>query len=117
MRSARPVDVARGALGVAALTRPDLFLRLSPGRAEDGTWVRRTVRILGARYVVQSAGGFALHRPWVPEVDATVDLIHAASMLGLAVLAPAHRNLTLLSAAAAAAFAVADLSGRPVAGR
>jgi len=66
---------------------------------------------MGVRYLVQSVGGYVVDRPWVPAVDAAVDLVHAASMLGLAVLAPANRMPALLSAGAATTFAVADLGG------
>ena len=103
----RRPDAARLALGAVALAGPGLAVRLTGSR--DGVGVRRTVRVLGARYVVQSVAGRWLHRAWVPEADATVDAIHAVSMLGLAVLAPRHRRLALVSAALASTFAVADL--------
>lgn len=60
------------------MAKPELLLRLS---ARDGPRVRGTVRILRARYVVQSAAGLALDRPWVHDIDAAVDLIHASTML------------------------------------
>ena len=110
MSGARPVDLARLALGSAALLRPGLFLRW--GRADDDPVVRRAVRVLGGRYVVQSAAGLVLRRAWVPDVDAAVDLVHAATMLGLAAVAPDHRRLALLSAVIAVGFAGADLEGR-----
>lgn len=107
MSHPRPVDLARFGLGLAALTRPDAFLQLSQVR--DGRWAHNFVRILGARYVVQSGAGVVLDRPWVPQVDAAIDLVHAASMLGVAVVAPTHRKLALLSATAATVFVTADL--------
>ena len=107
MSTHRPVDLARLSLGVVALARPHVLVRLG---AEDGQGVRTTIRILGARYVVQSAAGFVLVRPWVRDADAAIDLIHAATMLAMAALAPAHRRLALLSAATATAFAAADLN-------
>lgn len=106
----RRADRARLALGALALARPGLPVRATGSR--DGAAVRRTVRVLGVRYVVQSLGGRRLHRAWVPEADAAVDLVHAASMLGLARLAPRHRRLALVSAALATAFAVVDLRER-----
>lgn len=84
MSALRPVDLARLSLGVVALARPHVLVRLG---AEDGQGVRTTIRILGARYVVQSAAGLAFGRPWVRDADATIDLIHAATMLALAALA------------------------------
>ena len=110
MSTPRPVDVARLGLGAVAVARPDLLLRLAQG--PDGRGERVTVRILGARYIVQSGAGLALGRPWVRDVDAAVDLVHAATMVALAGVAPPHRRLALLSAAAAVGFAVADLRER-----
>ncbi|MFC4787237.1 hypothetical protein ACT8ZV_22360 [Nocardioides sp. MAHUQ-72] len=104
----RRPDAARLALGVVALARPGLPVRLTGSR--DGVGVRRTVRVLGGRYVVQSLGGRWLHRAWVPEADAAVDLVHAASMVGLAAFGPHRRRLVLTSAALAVAFAAADLA-------
>lgn len=106
----RRPDAARLALGVLVLSRPELPVRLSGSR--DGAGVRRTVRVLGGRYVVQALGGRWLHPAWLPEADAAVDLVHAASMLRLARLAPRHRRLALLSAVLATGFAAADLAAR-----
>lgn len=119
MSAARPVDVARFGLGLVAATRPGLVLRVSRGDA--GRAARVAVRILGARYLLQSGAGLALgrtgphpwrpgaRRPWLRDADAVVDLIHAATMVGLAAVAPEHRRLALLSAGAATVFAAADL--------
>ena len=109
-REARPVDVARLALGTAALARPHWFIRAT--RAADGTWPRRVTRILGARYVVQSAGGLLVHERWMPELDGGIDLVHAASMIGFALAFPRHRRLSVTSGLAALAFAAADLTER-----
>lgn len=102
----RPVDAARFGLGAVAMVRPDLLLRLTADAG--GPWARRTVRVLGARYLVQSAGGTLLHRPWVPDADAAVDLVHAASMVGLAAVAPHYRRPALVSAGLATLFAALD---------
>jgi len=106
----RPPDVARLALGLLTLTLPGLPIRAT--KARDGVGVRRTVRALGVRYVAQSLGGRWMHQSWVPEADAAVDLVHAASMVALARVLPQHRRLALASAALATAFASADLAGR-----
>lgn len=107
MRSARPVDVARLILGAAALGQPDLVLRLAQG--SNGRGERVTVRILGARYIGQSGAGIAFGRPWIWKADAAIELVHAATMVALAAIAPAHRRLALLSTAIALAFTAADL--------
>ena len=79
-------------------------------RSDDGLWPRRVTRILGARYLAQSAGRILLGRPWIPEIDGAVDLLHATSTLGFAVAFPHQRRLALTSGALAVAFAAADLT-------
>ena len=104
----RPVDVARLALGVAALAVPGGLL---PAAAETRT-SRTLTRVLGARYLAQGGLRVVGRKPWSAEVDAGVDALHAASMVGLAVLSSRYRRVALVSAAAAAAFASADLRGQ-----
>src|SRR5689334_18737347 len=104
----RPVDVARMGLGALAVTRPRTVLRLA---GSDGHGVHLVVCILGARYVAQGAAGLLVERPWLPTVDATVDAAHALTMVAAAAVWPQHRRAALTSAAAAAVFASADLSG------
>jgi uncharacterized RDD family membrane protein YckC len=108
------VDVARLVLGGAAMARPGLFLYLARGRVGRGE--RATVRILGARYILQSGAGLTLTqpwgRPWVRDADAAIDFVHAATMVALAAIAPPHRRLALLSAGTAVGFAIADLRER-----
>jgi hypothetical protein len=121
MSAVRPVDLARLGLGAVALARPDLLLRLG-GRHErggEGRAERVVVRVLGARYVLQSGAGLVITqqhdrpgiRAWVRAGDATVDLVHALTMLALAAVRPSHRRLALISAATATAFAAADATG------
>ena len=102
---ARPVDVLRLSLGTVALTAPG---RVLPAAA-DTRWSRGFTRILGARYVVQSAFGLADRRRWVPATDAAIDLVHALTMVGLAGVSARHRRVALVSAGAAVVFAVLDL--------
>lgn len=107
MSTPRPVDLARLGLGAVALARPDLLLRPVTERTSRGE--RITVRLLGARYVAQSGAGMILGRPWVRDLDAAVDLAHAATMVALAAVSPTHRRLALLSAVTATGLAAADL--------
>ena len=111
MTRPRSVDTTRSALGVLALTRPATILRLS--RGENTRDVRRVVRVLGVRYLLQAAAGSTLHRRWVPAADATIDVVHALSMLGLALRFPKHRRLATVSAAVALIFSAADLTDLP----
>jgi hypothetical protein len=77
---------------------------------DDGTGPRLATRVLGVRYVVQSAAGVGLRRRPMPWFDGAVDLLHAASMLGVARAVRRHRRLALTSGAVAVVFAVADLT-------
>ena len=107
MTPPRPVDVARLAFGVWALARPTDALRIVGN--DDGVGPRVATRVLGARYVVQSAAGVGLRRRPLPLLDGAVDVVHAASMLAVAKAFPQHRRLALTSAAVACGFAAADL--------
>jgi hypothetical protein len=106
----RPADLARLGLGAVALAWPQWLVRGTGSR--DGRWPRRVTRLLGARYVVQSGAGLLVRDRWVPEVDAAVDLAHAASTVGFALVFPAHRRLAATSGVLAVLFAVADLTER-----
>ena len=115
----RPVDVARLGLGLVTLTCPEVALRLSGGRTQQHE--RAAVRILGARYLAQSAIGLAASRsqrrppdssecrPWVRELDVTVEVTHAATMFALAVVSAKYRRLALISAVTALTFSALDL--------
>jgi hypothetical protein len=104
------VDAARLTLGVVLVVRPDLPLTF--GRVPGGRWTTVATRALGVRYVVQAGAGTVAGDPWAPPLDAAVDLVHAATMVVLAVASPAHRRLAVASAAAALLFAAGDLSDR-----
>ena len=58
----------------------------------------------------KKSAGLLEQRPWVPEVDAAVDGVHALTMVGLSVVSARHRRVALVSAAAAVVFAALDLS-------
>jgi hypothetical protein len=119
MSAARRVDLARLGLGTVALSRPDLLLRLSGHHERRGE--RLTVRVLGARYVLQAGAGIAVAKQpgrtgaetWMRHADAATDLVHAVTMLVLAAVRPDHRRLALISAVTALAFATADSTGAP----
>lgn len=105
--SLRRADAVRVGLGALALGRPRWLLRCTG--ATDGTWPRRAVRVLGARYVAQAAAGAVLPGRWSSRLDAGVDLAHAATTVGLAVAFPSHRRAAVVSGAVALVFAAADL--------
>jgi hypothetical protein len=116
----RAADTARLALGLTLLVRPDLPQVALSTRARNerrgaiaDSRTRRIIQALGARYVLQGLAGAVVRRRWVPTAGATVDLLHAASMLTLAHFVPELRRLADTSAAAAFLFAVADLNATP----
>jgi hypothetical protein len=102
----RPADAARVTLGAVLLTRPRLAVRWTS--SPDSSRIRAVVRLLGVRYLVQSATGMLVHRPWLRTADSGVDLVHAVSMLGFARELPEHRRMALLSGVAALTFAALD---------
>lgn len=112
----RTAAAARLALGVTLLARPDLPQKTVATRSREHRRgsiadfrTRRLIQALGARYVLQGLVGAIVRRRCVPAADATVDLVHAASMVTLALFIPAHRRLATTSAAAAFLFTVVDL--------
>ena len=112
----RTAAAARLALGVTLVVRPDLPKKTVSTRSREhrrgsiaDSRTRRLIQALGARYVLQGLAAAIVRRRWVPAADATVDLVHAASMVTLAHFIPARRRLATTSAAAAFVFTVADL--------
>jgi hypothetical protein len=105
----RSATAARLLLGVACLAAPDRVLGLvgGPDRAERRT--RRVTQALGTRLVTQAGFNLALGRP-TRGLDAAVELTHAASMVPVAVIWPAHRRSALVSAGMAGGIALLDLA-------
>ena len=86
------------------LTIPGQVIRLYTGHHPDR--VTRTVaRLLGARHLIQGVLTAGAPSAVVLALGVEVDLAHAASMLGLAVLDPRQRRAGLHDAAVAAALA------------
>lgn len=104
----RAVQVVRGGWGLLQLASPglvaDRILRLPlDHRAET------VARVLAARQVLQAGLLLRTPTPAALGVGAAVDGLHAASMVGLAVLDGRRRPAALLDAAIASAFAVAGV--------
>jgi uncharacterized membrane protein len=100
------LEVFRAAYGVTEICAPRWGVGMLLGRAPD----RKTaavIRVLGARHLIQALmthrKGQSAHR-----IGGTVDLLHAASMVGIAVRYKKHRSPALLSAAIAAVFGVGE---------
>jgi hypothetical protein len=94
----RLIGVANTALGAVLLARPQEVADAAAGSVPPGSgWVR----LLGARYLGQGALEASLPRAEVLELSVAVDALHAASMVGLAMLRPEYRRPALISAAVA----------------
>jgi hypothetical protein len=94
----RLIGVANTALGAVLLARPHEVANAAAGSVPPGSgWVR----LLGARYLAQGAVQASLPRPEVLELSVAVDALHAASMVGLAMLRAEYRRPALISAAVA----------------
>lgn len=102
----RPADAARLALGGVLLAAPGTVAAAAD--SPNSMTVRGTVRVLGARYLLQALAAPVVQRAWVRPVDTGVDLVHAASMLAFARAFPTHRRLAQLSAVTALVFAALD---------
>jgi hypothetical protein len=98
----------RAGYGLLLLGAPGPVARLYAGRGCD----RRTVavaRVLGARHLAQAALSARHRSETALGLGVAVDLLHAASMIGLAVLDRSRTRAGLLDATGAAGFAVAGL--------
>lgn len=106
-RGERLLAAAQLAIGAVATLAPNQVARTVAGRTVPApSWV---VRLLGARMVGQ--GLFLVVYPdrRTQQAGATVDGLHAASMLAAAVWLRPYRRSSLLSAAVAASAAVAGV--------
>jgi hypothetical protein len=107
----RVATVCRLGLGAACLSRPTQVLSTVGGLDRDDEHTRTIVRVLGARLMAQTVADLLLG-PRTRGFDAAVDLLHAASMVPVAVRYPAHRRTATVSAALATGTAVLDLTAR-----
>jgi hypothetical protein len=98
--------LARAGVGLAELTAPGYVGAIALGRPPDGR-EQAVLRVLGARHLGQYVASRTGHRLLAgPALDA----LHAASMVGLALVSRRYRRPALTSAAVAAAFSVGALS-------
>jgi hypothetical protein len=102
------LELLRIAYGLAELTMPSTLSGALLDRVPDKR-LRIALRILGARNVVQGVATLATRRRLGP-LGGLVDLTHAASMVGLALVDAKRRRAALLSASTATLFAAGELS-------
>jgi hypothetical protein len=102
------LSAVRAGYGAAQLLFPELVTGRLAGRGLD-TAERFTARVLGARQLVQAvvSGNPPGRRALL--AGAGVDILHAASMVALAVAEPRRRRLAGAETATALCFAAAGL--------
>lgn len=111
------LEAMRASYGLAQLLAPNAVARRLTCRDADGR-ERTVTRILGARHLAQAAV-LANASPRAHRLGAAVDALHAASMVGLALVDRSRRRQAWTSAATASAFAAAEylLHARAATGR
>lgn len=100
--------IARSIVGAAELFAPDRLLRAVAGQDTDSR-ARQVTRVLGTREILQAAVTAVQPSRRVLVGGATVDALHAASMVGLGVLNVRRRREALTSAAVAGLFTMWQL--------
>ncbi|MBT0773412.1 hypothetical protein KIH74_30985 [Kineosporia sp. J2-2] len=109
--SNRVIALAGAAFGAALLLRPAGVIR-AVGADPATPGLLPAARVLGARHLAQAAAVGL--RPGAPAGWAVlIDTLHAASMIGLAAVAPGHRRAALASAAVAGALGAGQWASRP----
>ncbi len=97
----------RGGYGLAQLAVPGVLGRVLGLRLDRAQ--RRVARVLGARHLTQAALSAPAPTAPVLALGVEVDLLHSASMLGLAVFDRSQRRPALTSAVVAAGFAAVGM--------
>lgn len=119
----RPLELARGAWGLACVVAPAAIVQTVGGVPADHRAVVVT-RVLGARHLVQAGFTAVAPGPAVLAAGTWVDVVHALTALGFAGVDRHRARLSLIDAAIAAAWSQAarhDIAGarprRTAAGR
>ena len=96
--------------GTVLLISPGAVLRLFGG-ADQGVAPRRVMRVLGARHVAQAGAEWAFGGR-ARQIGTVVDLLHAATSVGLAIIDPRWRRAALSDTAVTAGFVVLGVTNR-----
>lgn len=102
----RPLEVARGAWGLACLVAPAAIVRTVGGAPADHRAVVVT-RVLGARHLVQAGFTAVAPGPAVLAAGTWVDAVHALTAVGFAVVDRSRARLSLVDAVIATAWSQA----------
>ncbi len=101
------LEIVRALYGMLELRSPEVVAGAALGKEPDER-LRVTIRILGARHIAQALLT-VITRGRLHRAGGVVDLLHASTMLGLAVVDRRRRRAALTSAAIATLFAAGEL--------
>lgn len=101
-----PLNAVRACYGASELLFPDLISGRLAGQPLDRGF-RLAARALGGRQLVQAAVAETTPTHRTLLAGASIDGLHALSMLGLAVVAPRWRRLALAETLVATSFGIA----------
>ena len=108
---AAPVPLAlRAAWGTALLAAPGAVLRLFGG-TDVGPTPRRVLRVLGARHLAQAGAEWAFGGR-ARQIGMVVDLLHATTSVGFAVVDRRWRRAALSDTAVTSGFVALGLANR-----
>lgn len=103
-----PLELVRAAFGLTELLLPDQVAEHILGHPADHR-ERVFIRILGGRHLVQALVLLAFRGRTAHGVGASVDLIHAATMIGVAAIDPRRKVAATVNSAIATVFAAGEL--------
>jgi hypothetical protein len=105
------LELERLGLGAADVLAPRALARAELGRRPDDL-SRRVLRVLGVRQLVQAGLAMRFRSRAARRIGAAVDLLHAGSMVALAILDPRRRRGALVQAGIATGFGIGELARR-----
>jgi hypothetical protein len=100
----RKIEIVRGLWGAASVLAPRRVLALTGGDPDDQP-SRVVMRVLGVRQVVQAGLSGVSPSMSVLAMGLWVDVVHASSGIGLALVRPRYARPALVDAAVAAGWA------------
>jgi hypothetical protein len=109
MATLRRATLFRLTLGGACLAVPGAVLAVIGAPDRDDGPTQRVTQVLGVRLLGQACLDLALGAR-TRGLDISVDVLHAGSMVPVALLWPGHRRSAAVSASAAAGTALLDLA-------
>lgn len=112
-RQTRAAAVARGLWGATCVLRAEDVARAAATTTTCARPATTFARVLGARELVQGAATAALPTAGTVRVGVAVDVLHAVSMCGLAVVDGSRRRPALLNALTATGWALLAHRLRP----